>query len=387
MSGSRQNNKEAYVFAGGGTAGHVNPALAIAVAVKAKRPSCEIHFAVTPEGLEKTMLKKEPWPTFQITASALPSGFRTFPRFFLRTLRGIREAAAQLKKIRPLAVVGTGGYVCAPLIVAAKLLNIPILLHEQNAYPGRANRLLSRLADCICLSFKGSEKFFPDGVKGRTRLCGNPVKRAFFETNSAEARAELGLDAETELCVVLGGSLGARRLNEAVEALAENSNWQALCSRHPKLLLCLSGGSVNKCFLHGSVDEQARIRVADYLDTRLWMPAADLLIGRAGAGFLMETAASGKASILIPFPQAANDHQRRNAQVFVESGASLLLEDSEVNAESLSRLIAQLMDDEEKRQKMAAAALELACPQAAEDIAAAVLELATRGNKGKEARS
>ena len=99
MSGSRQNNKETYVFAGGGTAGHVNPALAIAVAVKAERPSCEIHFAVTQEGLEKKMLEKEPWPTFQITASALPSGFGTFSRFFLRTFRGIREAAAQLKKI------------------------------------------------------------------------------------------------------------------------------------------------------------------------------------------------------------------------------------------------------------------------------------------------
>lgn len=358
-----------YIFAGGGTAGHINPALSVASALRDLDPQADILFFVSPEGLERDLVSQASFAHVEIDCAAIPLHKSAYPKFIMQNYRGYRQVLKIFKEKPVKAVLGTGGFVSFPLLMAAHRAGIPSYMHEQNAYPGRANRFLSRYCQAICLTFPASEKFFPAQAAGRFVLTGNPIHQDFFHNSRESARAQVQLDLDRELVVAVGGSLGARSLNLAVEGLVDEPEWQDFLCAHPNFLLVLSTGKVNSRFLKSSESPDPHIRYTSYLDTKLWLPAADLLIGRSSAGFLAESAAAAKPSILVPFPQAAEDHQTANAQVFLDQGASVLLKDDQLDSASLLALLQKLLADPSKLLAMSQAAGSLAKAQAAQTIA------------------
>lgn len=367
---------DCYFLGGGGTAGHINPALRIGEALQEADPSASVYFVVSEEGLERQMVADAGQNMLTISAAELPRGLSSVFRFLIKTVKGFFRSCIFIRKYRPKAVIGTGGYVGAPLIAAAAFCGVPILLHEQNTIPGRSNRRTARFAAAVCLSFAGSERWFGKSEQSRCVLTGNPVNRAFFDAQKEECRRRLNIPPEAELVVIMGGSLGAKSINEAVNGLPFLPEWESLTREHPDLLICLSGGRVNSRFLREMPAGEQRILVYPYIDSSLWMPASDLLVGRSGAGFLMEAAASGVPSVLIPFPQAADGHQLENARVFEREGASVLVGDHELSSSRLLEMIRSILADPEKKRRMSAAARELARPDAAKEIAAIAQKLA-----------
>lgn len=364
---SREGN--CYFLGGGGTAGHINPALRIGEALKEIDPQADIYFIVSEDGLERKMVAEAGEEMLTISASELPHDFTSFFRFVVKTVKGIFRSLSLIRKHQPKVIIGTGGYVGAPLIVAARLCGVPILLHEQNAIPGKSNRRMAKFASAVCLSFAGSEAWFKPAEQKRCVLTGNPVKSSFFKADKGACRRELGVAEDAELVVIMGGSLGAKSINEAVNGLPGHPDWVLLTGEYPNVMLCLSGGSVNSRFLREMPEDENRIKIYPYIDSSLWMPAADLLVGRSGAGFLMEAAATGVPSVLIPFPKSADGHQLKNAQTFEAAGASVIVQDEELNSQILAQTIRSILSDKEKRNRMSLASGNLSKPDAAKDIA------------------
>lgn len=365
----QKEKKKAYIFAGGGTAGHVNPALRIADELKGNDPEAEMLFLVTEEGLEYELVSKSGHSYEVIRASAYPQKLRDWPGFIYNTLFSIFRAFRIMKQHQTKLVLGTGGYVSAAAILAAKLAGIPAFLHEQNALPGRTNRLLSKFSRQIFLSFPSAEKYFPNPHKKEFAYLGNPVHPDFFTNQKETVRKTLSLNEDDFLIVCLGGSLGAKTINEAVVQMVKSKAWQDFITKYSQVKLLLSAGKVNKIFIREEQVENEQVRVEEFIDTSLWMPASDLLVGRAGAGFLAEAAACGKASILIPFPEAADNHQEINAQIYADHGAAVKVNDRELTGDRLFSCIYELFLDETKRRDMEEAMLSLAKEKAARDIA------------------
>ena len=210
---TRQNKQHTVIFSGGGTSGHIHPAIAIAQRLQGLEPSARILFCGTPHGLEHEIVPRAGFEFEPIRASGFP---RRLNRALVRAVQdygaGRRRAMELIREYRPDAVVGTGGYVCGPLLSAAARLGVPRLIHEQNAFPGRSNRLMSRGAAVVCISYEGTRPYF--GGADKVVLTGNPVRSVFSELDRAAARTKLGLDPERKLILATGGSLGARRINE-----------------------------------------------------------------------------------------------------------------------------------------------------------------------------
>ena len=372
-SGKKKEPRKVYILAGGGTAGHINPALAVAEAMKRKSPDAEILFFTTSDGIEDSMVREAGYPALRVFAGSLPTRLYQWPAFIAVTVAGVIRAMIHLKKHRPKAVLGTGGYVITPLAIAAHILRIPLYLHEQNAIPGRANRLFSSLSRGIFLTFSESQDYFPPS-KIAFYLSGNPISLRFRETDQQRSRQKLGLPEDETLVLILGGSLGSKAINQAVQAFPETPGWEKIKKEIPDLHIVLSGGRVNKRFIDREGSQLDSIDIYEYIDTAEWMPAADLLVGRSGAGFLMETAACGKPSLLIPFPAARDDHQRLNAEVFEASGAARILPEEEMNPERLIEEISELISDRGLWEAMGKAASRLARPEAADMIAEELLK-------------
>lgn len=356
-----------YLLAGGGTSGHVMPALAIAEQLKKEDPTAEIRFCGTDRGIEHELVGRAGYPFDIIRARGLP---RRLSREMLRALAdfaaGRRQSRQILQTFRPDAVIGTGGYVCSPVVAAAAGLRIPVLLHEQNAFPGRSNRLMARRSQAVCVSFPGTEKWFPAGTP--VVLTGNPVRSVFFQLDRSEARKQLNLAQDALIVLATGGSLGARSINQAVVGL---SPWIADASSGPLAgmhIFLVSGQRLHEETAAAAAG-LAWLTVRDYLhDIQCYMAAADLLICRAGAVTSSEIAALGRASIMVPYPFAAGDHQTYNARAFADVGAALLCPDEQLQPEWLARTLVELCADPGRLARMGEAAATLARPEAARDI-------------------
>lgn len=357
-----------YVIAGGGTSGHVNPALAIAEQIRANEPDAVIEFVGTQQGIENRLVRQAGFPFHVIRASGLPSRpSLAMVRAIRDYLAGRRQCLKLLRERRPHAVIGTGGYVCSPLVAAAAHLNIPVLLHEQNAYPGRSNRMMARRSQAVCLSFADAAPFFPKHTP--LHLTGNPVRSVFFQQSHEHARKNAGISPETHLVLAVGGSLGARSINQAVLDLA--AKLKALSADHPlrHLHVILGCGTQHEAAVRQAAAGLDWLDVHAYIDQiHEWMAAADLVIGRAGAGACFELAALGRPSILVPYPYAAGDHQTANAASLVKAGAAVLCKDQDLSAERLFSYFNELLTDRTVLQSMSTAALSLARPDAASEI-------------------
>lgn len=350
-------------FSGGGTSGHINPALAIAEELKQAHPEVEIVFCGTQSGLESDIVPRAGYRFEVIRASGLP---RKLGRQLLTAWQdfqaGKKQAAALIKQYRPAVVVGTGGYVCGPVLAAAKKAKVPILIHEQNAYPGRSNRLMSKGAETVCISYEQTRSYFKQAKK--VVLTGNPVRGEYWSIDKEKARNKLGLTSAERLILATGGSRGARTINRSVvEFMRQNPELDAT-------VILVSGKDLYSETQALAADlTNERFIIQDYLyDMPYYMAAADLLICRAGAITCAEVAALGKAAAFIPYPFAASDHQTYNARAFSDIGAGLLCPDSELSGGWLSENVLPLLFDEKKRETMETAVKALAKPRATQDI-------------------
>lgn len=356
-----------YIFGAGGTSGHINPALAIADHIRLLEPDADIMFCGMENGLEQEMTSRAGYQMKIIRALSIPGQRRRrLFRFLKENTSGFLESRKLIKHFQPDAVIGTGGYVSGPLVMAAIWSRVPVLLHEQNAYPGRANRFLAPYTRSVCISFAESGKYFSKGT--RLVLSGNPVKPEFFLAERESAREKLGIPDHTFLILLLGGSLGANSLTNTVIALADEPAWQTLRESHDVRIQMSTGIEKASEFL-SKVNAVDGVTAAPYLhDVEDWMAAADLFIGRAGAMTCAELAATGTPSLLVPYPFAANDHQTFNATSMENAGAAEMIQDKDLTASWLVSAIEQLIENPEKRRTMGQSAKRLAIHDALDII-------------------
>lgn len=360
------------LFTCGGTSGHINPALSVAEYIKENHPEYQIVFVGTENGLEAKLIRQAKYPFFVLEALPFKRSFRGLLNASLALIKSNLVARKLLKTLKPQAVFGTGGYVSAPLISAAKALHIPAALHEQNAFPGKSNLFLAKNIDLVCYSFKGTEKRFAQA--SQCLLTGNPVPARFFAKRKVEARQELKIASDEKCVLVVGGSLGAKRLNDAVFALAKQ--YKAERKKLPWRIILALGAKGWDSYQSEVKEYGDLIDCRDYIyEMEKYYQAADLLICRAGALTLAEIAAAGKVAVFVPYPYAANDHQTYNAQAFVNAGAAYICKDRDVTADYLQTTLNDLLSDPSRLETMSLASQKLAYPEATAQIVKALLAL------------
>ncbi|HHV19055.1 MAG TPA: undecaprenyldiphospho-muramoylpentapeptide beta-N-acetylglucosaminyltransferase [Thermoanaerobacterales bacterium] len=363
------------ILAGGGTGGHIYPAIAIATGLKQKFPYLNILFVGTNRGLEKELVEKAGFPLKTIRVK----GFRR--KLSFDTLVSIRELAYGaldsikiIKKEKPDMVIGTGGYVAGPVIFFASLMGVRSVIHEQNVCPGVTNRILSHFVDRIAISFSDSMHCFP---KGKTVLTGNPVRKEITGGNRNEALKKFGLSPHLPVVLCFGGSQGAARINDAVlhviERIRDTKKLQLIHITGKSHYEKIKGILVNKGI---DPDGSGHIIVRPYIyDMQDAYAAADLVVSRAGAISISELNACGKPAILIPLPTAANRHQDFNARFMEENGAAVIMVEDELSGEKLLQTIDNIIFNHGCLQKMSIASRSLAKDDALEKILAEILEL------------
>lgn len=350
MSGPRT-----VVVAGGGTGGHLFPGLAAAEVLAAR--GWRVVWVGTAAGIEAQVVPRIPYPLHLVPGRQVRGGgVRRALAGVVVLAGGVRQARALLRRVRPCLVLGVGGYASVAVVTAAWLGRIPTVLLEQNAVPGAANRLLGRLAGRVCVGFAAAARCFP---AGRALWTGNPVRRAILAAAARPPRERLGL-------LVFGGSQGAHRLNEAaVEAVRLLGPLATAID-----VVHQTGAADRDAVATGYAAAGVRARVEAFIEDMAGAYAgADLVVARAGAMSCAELTAVGLPAILVPYPFAADDHQRANARVLVEAGAAEMLLDRDLDARRLAAALDRLLRDAALRSRMAVAARALGSPDAAARVA------------------
>jgi UDP-N-acetylglucosamine--N-acetylmuramyl-(pentapeptide) pyrophosphoryl-undecaprenol N-acetylglucosamine transferase len=364
-----------FVIATGGTAGHVYPGLALGRALV--EGGHDVSFVGTREHLEGRLIPAAGFSFHAVRA-------RPFVRkVSLSAAKAPFVALSTVRECRPLvrganAVVGLGGYVSVPALIAARRERVPVVLHEQNAVPGLANRVLSRIADAVALSFADAARFFPK--RARLTVTGNPVREEILRVGeerqllAKEAREELELDDGRRTLVIFGGSQGALNIDRsaigACRLLAHRMDLQVVLITGPAHLDAIRKAAPAE-------GEGIRVRLFGYLDRMdLAYACADLVVSRAGATTVAELSVCGIPALLIPYPYATGRHQEANARAIQRSGGASIMLDDQLSAESLARRIEGLVDHQERLQAMAERSRAFGRPDAAERLAAIVVERA-----------
>lgn len=361
------------ILSGGGTGGHIYPALTIADQIKKLEPAAEIIFVGTQQGLEKDIIPRYGYPLKFIEVAGFK---RSLSADTLRSagklFKGLYDAYKIVSSEKPDLVIGTGGYVCGPIVFMAALRGVPTCIQEQNAMPGVTNKILSRYVKKVFLGYKEAGKYFGDSVK--LEFTGNPIRTEILAQSKAEAVAELGLDPAKKTVLVSGGSRGARSINNAMLNVE-----LALSGRHDVQVIHATG-EVNYDKYMADAAKKGRlgenIIVRPYLHNMpVALAAADVAVFRAGAIGLAELMAKGVPSILAPYPYATANHQEFNARAVEAAGAAQVILDKELTGDKLLEAIENLLVHENELQKMQEAAKKLGRPQAAEIIAKQALAL------------
>lgn len=350
---------------GGGTGGHIYPALAIARGIKEKHPEAEILFVGTVKGLEADIVPREGFPFRTVTVEGLTRkiSIKAFTTL-LKTCKGCFEAFKIIKGFKPSVVVGTGGYVCGPVVLIAGLLRIPTLIHEQNAYPGITNKLLARIVNKVAVTFPESRKYFP--AKADVVLTGLPVRPEIQTTEREGAIRALGLDKDKFTILTVGGSRGARSINKAmIKVIAQAVNGQEIQIIHMTGQLGFDETVAEMKTAGIDMVNCGNITVKPFLyNMDEALAAADLVICRAGATTIAEITVRGLPAILIPYPYASDNHQEYNARALVENGAALMILDRDLNGPKLWDVLRELYQDPHRLALMGQAARELGKPDA-----------------------
>ncbi len=368
------------IFTCGGTAGHVNPALALAGLIQEKQPGSEILFVGANRGIERRLIETAGYPFQAVEVSSFHRSLKPREiRHNLVSLKNLftapRAAKKILKAFRPDLVVGTGGYASYPMVKAASAAGIPTAVHESNAIPGLTTRLLEPYADVIMVGFEDCRKNYrhPDKV----RVTGTPVRGDFFACTREQAKERLGMDDGKPLVVSFWGSLGAAEMNrEMVDFIDQEIRSNKFHHVHG------AGVYGYQAILAGlkergiDLDHSLMVEVREYIyDMALLMRGADLVICRAGASTISELTALGVPAIIVPSPNVTNHHQEKNAQVLADHGAALMILEPECSGERLLRETLAILSDAPRRQAMSRSMAELGVPDANQRIYDTVMAL------------
>lgn len=371
------------IFAGGGTGGHLYPALALGAALEAQQPGAEAYFVGARRGIEARVLPSRGaphtlLPLEPLRRSRVWENWRLVPA----TLSSLRGLSRLFRRFRPSLVVGTGGYASGLVCAYALWRRIPLAIHEQNSYPGLTTRILARWARQIHLGFPEAVRHLKPGRRTEVLVTGNAIRPPDPGLDRAACRREYGLAAEGVVALVVGGSQGARAINEALLGALERVAAGSLPRPPAGFQLLWSTGPAH----HDAIARRLEplglsgwVLVEGYIESMpTALAASDLALSRAGAMATAELLAWGIPAVLVPLPTSAADHQAHNARSLAEAGAAVALPEVELTPERLWRELTGLAGEEDRRRAMAARALERARPDAAREIAGKLLELVGR---------
>ena len=356
-----------FIISGGGTGGHIYPAIAIANELKNKFPDAEFLFVGAKDKME---MQKVPQAGYKIKGLWIAGLQRKLTlknaMFPLKLTSSLWNSYLILKKFKPNVVIGTGGFASGAVLKVANLLKVPTVVQEQNSYPGITNKLLGKKASAICVAYDNLEHFFP---KDKIKLTGNPVRQDLLDidTKRSEAIAYFNLDDNKKTVLILGGSLGSRRINQLIEKeldfLLESGVqvfWQC-------------GNFYMAEYKHFS--EKEDVQVVSFIDRMdLIYAAADFIISRSGASSVSELCLVGKPTIFIPSPNVAEDHQTKNAKAICDKNGAILIKESNLEAE-FENVFSDLLSNEEKQKQLSQNIKKLAKPNATKDIVDEIVKL------------
>ncbi|MFC1601575.1 undecaprenyldiphospho-muramoylpentapeptide beta-N-acetylglucosaminyltransferase [Candidatus Sumerlaeota bacterium] len=363
-------------IAAGGTGGHIYPALATAEAISAADPSTQVRFFCGQRKVELAIYEAAGIEPIVLPMGSFGSGITGKARTAWQLWRARRESGRVLRELNPRCLLAMGGYVAFGPVWAARRLNVPIVLHEQNVVLGRAHQLAGKWAARVACSFPETVK----GMRGTPAvLTGNPVRAAFLEAERQAARQHFEIDERAQCIVITGGSQGARALNQMVaDGLGLLGQWAAEQSR-PLALIWSCGMEHLKQAQEAVFAAQGpnlSVVLSPFIDRMdLACAAADLAVGRAGAGTISEQTARGLPAVLVPLPGSIHDHQQLNAESISRRGAAVILNEAEPAGNGLGRLLIDLLSDQQRLDEMAAASKRCGRPNAAERLAQLVASL------------
>ena len=353
-----------YLLVGGGTAGHINPAIAIAQEMRQQEPDAVIRFVGTPNGMEAKLVPQAGFDYVTIPSSGFRRNFK--PKSIIHNLQTLGHLALAnprankiMKDFRPDVVIGTGGYVTGAVVLAGVRYGAKTVIHEQNAYPGVTNKLLAKKVDKVLLAVEEAKPRME--CQADFAVVGNPIRESVITKTRQEARQELGITDDRLVVLSFGGSLGARIINRMAADLMDHNRKGLYRHIHG---YGQQGRDLFPQFLQErkvDLSQMNWIRATEYItDMDACLAAADLVICRSGAITLSELQAAGKASILVPSPYVAENHQYHNAMVLVNHGAAKIVEEAKYNREDFLRMIRDLVTHPEEIQKLSANAAKLA---------------------------
>lgn len=360
-----------FLISGGGTGGHIFPAVSIANALREMHPSCEILFV---GALGRMEMERVPAAGYDIVGLPVQGFnrknlFRNIPILW-NLMKSMRKVRQVIKDFRPDVAIGVGGYASGAAMKVAAQMGIPVLLQEQNGFAGVTNKLLKNDAAKICVAYEGMERFFP---AEKIILTGNPIRQNLTQGNREEAYAHFSLSKEKKTLLIIGGSLGARTINNSV-----NTHLQLLAESGVQVIWQTGKFYIDDCKKEAEKIANPNLIVTDFVSRMdLAYAAADLVISRAGASSISELCLLGKPSVLVPSPNVAEDHQTHNAMALVRKNAAVLVKDADAENDLIATALA-LLSDAEKLEELSANVQTLAERDSARRIADEVMRLVKR---------
>ena len=371
------------VIAAAGTAGHINPGLAIANKIKQEEPKSEITFIGTTRGLENDLVPRAGFNLKTIDAYGLSKKLtiENIKKMY-KTLKGYGEAKKILKDLKPDIVIGTGGYICGATILAAHNLKIPTMLHESNSFPGKAVKMLAKKTDEILISFEDAKERIPNAKK--IVHTGTPVKikkQEYTNSQIEKIKKELGLNNEKPLVLIFGGSQGAQKINEAIMGIIKNKlnkEYQIIWATGPKqydiIKEKLEDANININYIENT-------KIVPYIyNMEEIMNVSDLIVSRSGAMTITEIANLAKPSILVPLPNVSGDHQMYNAKVLANKNAAIIIKNDDLNTVDLNTKIKEIVLDKNKKEQMGKNAFKVSTKNVEEKIWQEIKELISKNS-------
>ena len=358
--------KPRFIISGGGTGGHIYPAVAIANELKSRFPEAEFLFVGAKDKMEMQKVPQAGYAIKGLWISGIQRKLTLDNAMFpFKLLSSMWNSFRIIKSFKPDVVIGTGGFASGAVLKVASMLSIPTVIQEQNSYPGITNKLLAKKANKICVAYENLERFFP---KDKMILTGNPVRQDLInEASKSEAIAYFKLDANKKTLLVLGGSLGARRINQLIE-----KELDFLLSQNIQIIW-----QCGKLYLndYSKYNEKENVQVVAFIDRMdLVYAAADVVISRSGASSVSELCIVGKPTIFIPSPNVAEDHQTKNAKAISDKNGAILIKESELEAQ-FETVFSDLISNESKQTELSQNIKKLAKPNATKDIVEEIMKL------------
>lgn len=358
--------KPRFIISGGGTGGHIYPAVAIANELKSRFPEAEFLFVGAKDKMEMQKVPQAGYAIKGLWISGIQRKLTLDNAMFpFKLLSSMWNSFRIIKSFKPDVVIGTGGFASGAVLKVASMLNIPTVIQEQNSYPGITNKLLAKKANKICVAYENLERFFP---KDKMILTGNPVRQDLInEASKSEAIAYFKLDANKKTLLVLGGSLGARRINQLIE-----KELDFLLSQNIQIIWQCGKLYFNDYSKYNAKENVQVVAFIDRMD--LVYAAADIVISRSGASSVSELCIVGKPTIFIPSPNVAEDHQTKNAKAISDKNGAILIRESELETQ-FETVFYDLISNESKQAELSQNIKKLALPNATKQIADEIMKL------------